>query len=88
MAYENLKLVVAGVSGEIYLARILKDGFMSDSRRNATEDCLRATTEWFMKNDKKAIAYEHVSAAKKPSLFYTDDPEKAKKIMEILEESE
>ena len=88
MAYENLKLVVADVSGEIYLSRILKNGFMGDNRRVATEDCLRATTEWFMKNDKKAIAYGHVFADKKPSLFYTDDPEKAKKIMEILEESE
>jgi len=83
MAYENLKMVIAGLSGEIYLAKILKSGMMGDTRRIATEDCLRAATEWFMKNEKKMISYEHIE--KKPHLFYTDDEEKAKKILEILQ---
>lgn len=86
MAYENLKLVVAMLSGDIYLARILKDGSMSDSRRIATDDCLRATTEWFMANNKKMISYSEDSNGKKPTLFYTDDKEKAQKILEILQE--
>lgn len=83
MAYENLKMVIAGLSGEIYLTRILKEGVMSDSRRIATEDCLRATTEWFMKNKRTMIQYQH-ETTKTPSLFYTDDPEKALAILEIL----
>ena len=88
MAYENLKMVIAGLSGEIYLAKILKSGMMGDTRRIATEDCLRATTEWFMKNGKKMIAYEHNSKGKKPSLFYTDNPEKAERILNILKEEQ
>ncbi|MBG9603943.1 hypothetical protein ABE25_17825 [Cytobacillus firmus] len=86
MPYENLKLVVAALSGEIYLARINKNGFMGDSRRIATDDCLRATTEWFMANNKKMIAYDHNSKGKKPSLFYTDNLAKAERILEILQE--
>lgn len=86
MPYENLRLVVAGLSGEIYLSKILKNGMMGESRKVATEDCLRATTEWFMKNKKKMISYEHNSKGKKPCLFYTDDAEKAERILEILQE--
>jgi hypothetical protein len=86
MAYENLNLVVAALSGDIYLARINKNGFMGESRRIATEDCLRATTEWFMKNDKSMIAYNHNTKSKKPSLFYTDNPDKADRILEIMQE--
>ena len=41
MAYENIKLVVAGVSGDIYLAKV-KDGIMDTNyRRVATDDVLR-----------------------------------------------
>lgn len=31
MAYENLKLKIAALSGEIYLARVNKNGMMSES---------------------------------------------------------
>ncbi|HAX1514292.1 TPA: hypothetical protein JX898_001354 [Enterococcus faecium] len=49
MAYENLQLVVAGVSGDIYLAKA-KDGIMDTNyRRVATNDVLVATTEWFIR---------------------------------------
>lgn len=49
MAYENLKLVVAGVTGDIYLAKA-KDGIMDTTyRRVATEDVLSSATEWFRK---------------------------------------
>lgn len=52
MAYENIKLVVAGVSGDIYLAKA-KDGIMDTNyRRVATDDVLRSATEWFLKNKK------------------------------------
>lgn len=87
MAYNDVRLVVAGVSGEIYMARVLKDGLMSTQRRKATDDCLVAATEWFMQNKKKMLQYEENSKGKKPTLFYTDDPEKAKRILDILEEA-
>lgn len=86
MAYEKVKLVVAGLSGEIYMARVNKDGGMSDSRRIATEDCLRAATEWFMANDKKMIRYNSLNENETPALFFTKDTEKAKKILDILQE--
>ena len=85
MTYEKLELVNALMSGEIYLSRRLKNGFMSDNRRIMTKECLRATTEWFMSNKKKCIQYEHPLENGHPSLFYTDDDEKAERILKILE---
>ncbi|EPR7326218.1 DUF7446 family protein [Listeria innocua] len=38
MAYENLKLATAAISGDIYLTRILKNGVMSDNRRIITDE--------------------------------------------------
>lgn len=86
MAYENVKLVVAGMSGEIYMSRILKDGTMGDSRKVATQDCLRATAEWFMKNGKKKVSYGESSDGLHPHLFFTPDKVKAERIIEILNE--
>lgn len=85
MAYENLHLVIAGVSGEIYLTRLNKNNSMSESRKIATKECLRATTEWFMKNNKYMISYETQVENQNPTLFFTDDSEKAKLILKILE---
>lgn len=49
MAYENLQLVVAEVSGDIYLTKV-KDGIMDTNyRRVATDDVLSSSTEWFRK---------------------------------------
>lgn len=87
MAYQKIKLVVAGVSGEIYMSNILKDGVMGNQRRVATDDCLDATTEWFMKNEKAMVQYNENSKGKKPTLFYTDDKEKAERILAILQEN-
>lgn len=86
MAYEKLDLVVAGLSGEIYLTNILKNGVMGNNRRVMTEECLRSATEWFLKNKKVSISYGEISGGKKPHLFYTDNEEKAKRITEILKE--
>lgn len=86
MAYEKLKLVVAGMSGNIYLSRILKEGVMSDSRRIITEECLAASTEWFMSNKKKMIRYQHDDPDCSPTLFYTSDPKKAEAILAILQD--
>ncbi len=88
MAYENVKLVLAGLSGEIYMAKMNKSGFMGEGRRIATEDCLRASTEWFMKNKKKMISYPGLSTGEHPHVFYTADKEKAKRIIEILKEDD
>lgn len=87
MAYENLDLVVAGISGDVYLAKV-KDGIMDTNyRRVATNDVLRATTEWFAINNKKAIQYE-ADENGRHSLFYTNDPEKADRIIAILKEND
>lgn len=86
MAYEQVKIVVAGVSGEIYMARALKNGLMSDSRRIATDECQAAVAEWFMTNNKKMLQYAKQRSGATPTLFYTGDAEKAKRILEILGE--
>ena len=86
MAYEKIKLVVAGVSGEIYMTNILKDGFMGNQRRIATSECLDAATEWFMKNNKKMVQYGVGSKGETPTLFFTDDKGKADRILAILQE--
>ena len=88
MTYEKLELVNALMSGEIYLSKILKNGTMSDNRRIMTKECLRATTEWFMNNKNKCIQYEHPFEDGHLSLFYTDDDEKAERILAILQEGD
>ncbi|EAF4459108.1 hypothetical protein CYH18_14610 [Listeria monocytogenes serotype 1/2a] len=85
MAYENLKLVNASISGEIYLTRILKNGVMSDNRRIITNECLAATADWFLANDKKHTNWEAINDVH-PHLFFTGDLSKAERIKAILEE--
>ncbi|MFC6292490.1 hypothetical protein BHU61_06620 [Macrococcus epidermidis] len=59
MAYEKVKLVVAFMTGEIYMARISDKGIMDNkNRRIATDDVLNATAEWFIKNKKKSSSWE------------------------------
>ncbi|HEC2158294.1 hypothetical protein B5C01_10720 [Staphylococcus delphini] len=53
MKIENIKLVVASISKDIYMTKIDKDQTMDiDNRRVATEDVLRAAAEWFIANQK------------------------------------
>lgn len=85
MAYKNARLVVAGISGDIYLTRVLKDRTMSLERKEVTMDVLRASTEWFMHNDKKMIQFSAKSEEVAPTLFFTADPAKAEQILAILE---
>ncbi|HAC2762391.1 TPA_asm: hypothetical protein GZJ36_02590 [Listeria monocytogenes] len=85
MAYENLKLANAAISGDIYLTRILKNGVMSDNRRIITDECLAATADWFLANDKKHTNWEAIGDVH-PHLFFTGDLNKAKRIKAILEE--
>ncbi|HAB7745322.1 TPA_asm: hypothetical protein GYP43_02990 [Listeria monocytogenes] len=89
MAYENVKLVYALMSGDIYMARLLSNNVMStSSRRIATNEVLIAATEWFIGNKKKHIRIEPLDNGEIPHLFYTGDPDKAKRILAILDESE
>lgn len=85
MAYENLKYANAAISGDIYLTRILKNGVMSDNRRIITNECLAATADWFLANDKKYTNREAIGDIH-PHLFFTSDLNKAKRIKAILEE--
>ncbi|EAE6298048.1 hypothetical protein BFE06_08175 [Listeria monocytogenes] len=85
MAYENLKLANAAISGDIYLTRILKNGVMSDNRRIITNECLAATADWFLANDEKYTNWEAIDDAH-PHLFFTCDLSKAERIKAILEE--
>ncbi|UJV65220.1 hypothetical protein L3K57_15555 (plasmid) [Enterococcus faecium] len=69
MAYENLQLVVAEVSGDIYLTKV-KDGIMDTNyRRVATDDVLSSSTEWFRKNEESAVHFEGIDG-NIHSLFY------------------
>lgn len=86
--YKNLQLVTAMMSGEIYLAHMNKSGFMGERRRVITDECLRATTEWFMANKKSGFRFESVRENEHPHLFYTGDKNKAKRIIKILKESD
>lgn len=88
MAYEKLELVNAFLSGEVYLARINKDGMMSDNRKVMTKEVLRAATEWFMSNKKKMIGYGELPDGSRPYLFHTTDKDKAERIIAILEEED
>lgn len=57
MAYEKVELVVAMMTGDIYMARIKDDGVMDTrNRRIATDDVMRAAAEWFISN-KKTVAH-------------------------------
>ena len=80
MAYDNLELHCALISGKIYLTKINKNGMMSDSGRDMTEETLRAATEWFVANDKYMTSWQSGH-----HLFYTKDPKKAEQIKKILE---
>lgn len=86
MAYEKVELVIAGGDGDIYMARTDGKGFMSRSRRVATKECLGASAEWFLKNDKKMIQYGEQQDGTKPTLFFTNDQDKAERILRILQE--
>lgn len=85
MSYENLDLVVASVSGDVYLAKATNGIMDTDKRRVMTDNVLRAATEWFAVNKKKAIQFQ-ADEDGRHSLFYTKDPEKAERILEILKE--
>lgn len=87
MAYEKLELVVATMSGEIYLART-KNGVMdTNNRRVITDEVLGASTDWFLKNNKTRAAFAGVDNSVH-NLFYTNDPIKAEKMDTLLKEEQ
>lgn len=84
MAYENLELVIASVSGDVYLTKV-KNGIMdTKNRRVITNDVLRSATEWFIKNEQYGILFKGDDGVH--NLFYTNDSDKAEQIEAILKE--
>lgn len=57
----DIRLVLAAITGDIYLADIEEAGIMNTFyRRVATKDVQIAMAEWFIKNDKNEISFpEH-----------------------------
>ena len=83
----NLKLVVAAISGEIYLTKILKSGQMGSQRKEFGKETRRAVMEWFMVSKTKQVAMT-ADDGSKVYLFHTSDSEKADRILSILQEGE
>lgn len=83
----NLKLVVAAMSGEIYLTKILKSGQMGSQRKKFGKETRRAAMEWFMVTKTKQVAMM-ADDGSKVYLFHTSDSEKADRILSILQEGE
>lgn len=83
----NLKLVVAAISGKIYLAKVLKSGLMGEQRKEFTQEATNAVMEWFMVTKTKGLSM-NVNAGGKTCLFHTCDTEKADRILAILREGE
>ena len=83
----NLKLVVAAISREIYLAKVLKSGLMGEQRKEFTQEATNAVMEWFMLTKTKGLSM-NVNAGGKTYLFHTCDTEKADRILAILREGE
>lgn len=85
MAYEKTKIVVASGDGKIYLCTLDRDGHMTDSRKDVTKDVLRATAEYFMKNNCKRAQFEEIKEGELPTLFFTSEPNLAEKILQLLQ---
>lgn len=81
----GMKLVVAARSKEIYLAKILKSGMMSDSKREFTTEAVRSVMDWFLLNKHKVINMKKHDG-EKVWMFCTEDKEKAERILSIIEE--
>ncbi len=89
MAYENLKLVYAMMSGDIYLAKIQKDGIMSTQyRRVITDEVLLSATEWMIGNKQNKVSFASNIEGEVHSIYYTNDSDKQKAIENILNEVE
>ena len=83
----DLRLVVAAISGEIYLTKILKSGQMGSQRKEFGKETRRAVMEWFMASKTKQVAMT-ADDGSKVYLFHTTDSEKADRILAILREGE
>ena len=84
---KNLKLVVAAISGDIYLAKVLKSGLMGAQREVFTTEAIRAVMEWFLATKSKRVSM-NADAGGKVYLFHTADEDKAERILAILKEDE
>ena len=58
ISIENINLVIAALTGDIYMADIEEEGLMNTLyRRVATKDVQIAMAEWFMKNGENEIEF-------------------------------
>ena len=83
----NLRLVVAAISGEIHLTKILKSGQMGSQRKEFGKETRRAVMEWFIVSKTKQVAMT-ADDGSKVYLFHTADQDKADRILTILQEGE
>ncbi|WP_167630103.1 hypothetical protein [Listeria valentina] len=60
---------------------------MSSQRRLITEEVLSAAADWFLLNKRNEVKWECTHEGKKPHLFFTTDPKKAKQIINLLNEN-
>lgn len=58
MAYEKLQLLVSAIGHRIYLTSILKNGTMSSSKRDLTQEVIRAAAEWFIITKKEEVEFK------------------------------
>jgi len=62
---EQIELVTAALSGDIYMAEVENDGTMNvETRKKATEDVLRAAAEWFIANKEDEITFNGYGSLK------------------------
>ena len=83
----NLRLVVAAISGEIHLTKILKSGQMGSQRKEFGKETRRAVMEWFIVSKTKQVAMT-ADDGSKVYLYHTADQDKADRILTILQEGE
>lgn len=86
MKTNELKLVVAEITGEIYLTTLSKTGFMGEPQIEFTNEAVRSVFEWFMRNKRKVINMKKHND-EKIWMFFTEDKSKAERILAILEEN-
>ncbi|GEQ32186.1 hypothetical protein B795N_00680 [Marinilactibacillus psychrotolerans] len=84
---DSFRIALAGLSGEIYLTKMLKGGTMSDTRRVVTDEVLGTATDWFIKNKQKMVGFK-MRNDRTAYLFHTTDESKKERIMDILKEKD
>ena len=85
MGLENVKLMVSTIGGVIYLNTPEEKGMVGDDSIDFTNETLRASTEWFIRNKETMIHFKK-DDGNKVWLMHTDNLDKAERINAILKE--